>query len=70
MDVPIRVDLLYAESRLNYDEAKIWNKTLKPSLANSNLLRRKNHLAKARPRSHCTLVLGLVFRNRLVGVTL
>jgi len=60
MDVPIRADLLYVESRLNYNEAKIWSKILKPSLANGNLLRRKNHPAKARPRIRGTLVLGLV----------
>ena len=59
MDVPIRADLLYVESRLNYDETKIWSKIVKPSLANGNLLRRKNRPAKARPRSRGTLVLGL-----------
>jgi hypothetical protein len=44
---------------LNYEEAKIWNKILKPFLADGNLLRRNNHHAKAHPRSRCTLVLGL-----------
>jgi len=44
---------------LNYDETKIWSKIVKPSLANGNLLRRKNRPPKARPRSRGTLVLGL-----------
>jgi hypothetical protein len=39
MDVPIRVDLLDVESRIDYDKEKTWYKILKPSLADGNLLR-------------------------------
>ena len=46
---------------MNHEEAKTWHKSLKPSPADGNLLRRKYHPANARQRNRGTLVLGLVY---------